>query len=256
MPPGADVADTAVAIARVRAEEGRLPVAERLFDDPFAALFADADETGEVTARLLSVPFLRASVRLRTRFIDDTVRAALADSCRQLVVLGVGFDCRALRLPELRASGVRVFEVDLPAQLARKARILEAAGVATPAGVAAVACDFAAWDFDVVLAGALVRAGYQIGAPAVFVWEGVVGYLDDAAIDRTLALVGRLGGPGTRLAFNYQLHRFDPAALRARVAAAGFGTLDDVACADLHRGLLGGEPPAESELFRIAVARK
>lgn len=69
-----DAADSAAAIAGIRADEARLPAAERLFTDPYAALFRGRDAAPEVTARLLAVPYLREQVRLRTRFIDDTVR--------------------------------------------------------------------------------------------------------------------------------------------------------------------------------------
>src|SRR4051794_4642287 len=42
-------------------------------------------------------------MRLRTRAIDDAVRAAVAGGTDQLVILGAGLDARAQRLPELRA---------------------------------------------------------------------------------------------------------------------------------------------------------
>jgi len=252
----ADVADTAVAIARIRAEEALLPAPERLFGDPYAALFSHAEESGEVTARLLSVPFLRESVRLRTRFIDDVVRGALAEGARQVVLLGVGFDCRALRLPEIAAAGARVFEVDFSAQLARKAAILGEAGVPTPAWVTSVACDFTASDLDQALPAALVADGFARDHATAFVWEGVTGYLDDDAIDRTLRLIAALAAPGTSLVFNYQIHRFGPEELRARVRAAGFASVEAVELAALHRRWLGTEPPAVSDLFRIAVARR
>ena len=49
----------------------------------------------------------------RTRYIDDTVQAALAKGVGQLVILGAGLDTRPYRLPGMAA--VKVFEVDLPA---------------------------------------------------------------------------------------------------------------------------------------------
>ena len=250
----ANVQDTAMAIARVRAEERALPEAERLFEDPYAALFADAPEEDAVGDRMLAIPFLRESVRLRTRVIDDVVRDGLAAGLRQLVILGVGFDCRALRLAEVEVTGARVFEVDFPAQLATKQSILADAGVRPPSWVQAIPCDFTVADFETTLMRDVAACGFRRGAGAVFTWEGVVGYLDDAVVDRTLALVTGLGGKGSRFVFNYSINRFIPADLADRLHGAGFSAVRDESLGVAYRRLVGREAPPEAELFRIVVA--
>jgi methyltransferase (TIGR00027 family) len=249
----AHVRDTAATIAQVRADESRLPPETRLFADPYAALFCDGD--AEVDARFVAIPYFRESIRLRTRLIDDALRAALADRIAQVVLLGVGFDCRALRMPEIAAARATVFEVDFAAQLAHKAARLAASGIRPPAWVRAVACDFSDERFDEALARDLVESGLRATDRAAFVWEGVVGYLDDAAADRTLRLVAGLAAAGSSIVFNYAINRFDPASLSERVRRAGFARLEDVSLAEAHARLLGGEPPAEAELFRVALAR-
>ena len=96
-------ADTAFSIAAVRAEEASRPHAERLFDDPYAALFRTAGAHAEEgTQRFLKLPFFRDGIRIRTRFIDDVVVAELAAGVDQIVVLGAGFDMRALRIHRLQ----------------------------------------------------------------------------------------------------------------------------------------------------------
>ena len=62
------------------------------------------------------------------------------------------------------------------------------------------------------------------------------------------------GARGSRLVFNYNLSRFGPDAVRARVLEAGFATLADEALADTYRHYLGGEPPPGGDLYRLAVA--
>ena len=89
----------------------------------------------------------------------------------------------------------------------------------------------------------------------VFVWEGVLGYLDDPAIDRCLRLMATCGGRGSRAVFNYSVVRFDPERLTARAGRAGFTGLEDETLAALYVRYLGAEPPAGSELQRIALAR-
>ena len=98
------VADTAYSIAAVRADE------RELFDDPYAKHFVAAGaHADEGTRRYLALPFFRDGIRLRTRYIDDAVREAARDGFDQFVLLGAGFDARALRMPEL--AGARVFEI-------------------------------------------------------------------------------------------------------------------------------------------------
>ena len=215
-------------------------------------MFVDGD--AEVDARFGTIPYLRESVRLRTRLIDDFVRAALARDVKQVVILGVGFDCRAQRMPEIATAGALVFEVDFPAQLARKAERFARARVAPVAWVRAVSCDFTAEDFDASLSRDLVAAGLRRPDAIAFLWEGVVGYLDDAAVDRTFRFMAEFGAPGSAVVFNYSLNRFNPETLPARVQRAGFTNLNDDSLAAAHRHLLGAEPPDYAQLFRLAVA--
>ncbi len=248
-----EVTDTAAAVARVRSWERELPESERLFDDPYAHLFGGGPAADEAVRLFLSAPIFREHVRLRTRFIDDTLRAALAAGTKQIVNLGVGFDCRTLRLGEIAAQGAEVFEVDLAAQLAQKVAILSAAGIAMPPFAHLVPCDFNE-EFDRTLGADLAAAGYDRAAAVVFVWEGVLSYLDNAACDRTLGWIAGTGGPGSRLVFNYPISRFDPEDLLPRVRAAGFEWLDDASLADIYGRYLPGDPPPGSDLYRFAVA--
>lgn len=110
----AGVGLTAVGVALIRASESRRP--DRLFDDPYAQLFADAAEAdfhgseepaaaAESWARMLELVdrFYDGRV-VATRYFDDYLDAALADGCRQVVNLGAGLDTRALRLSAARKA--------------------------------------------------------------------------------------------------------------------------------------------------------
>jgi len=249
------VSDTAYTVAVARADESARPAAERLFDDPYATIFAAAGgHAEEATQRLLALPLVRDGVRLRTRFIDDVVREGLSAGMTQLVLFGAGFDARGLRMPEIPARGARVYEVDFAAQLAQKRALLADAGVALPEHLAHVECDFMAADFAPRLTAGLAAAGFRRGTGALFVWEGVTPYIDDPAVDRSLAFMAGAGGRGTRVVFDYGEPRFDPVSAAERTRRAGFTAFEEVAHDVLWRRHLPGEPPPMASMLRVGVA--
>jgi methyltransferase (TIGR00027 family) len=201
---------TAEYVATFRAVESARPEGERLFDDPYAACFLDGRlKTGARLARnglgqrLIcryidrNWPGSRPSAVIRTRLIDDAVRAALADGAEQLAILGAGYDSRGLRLPE--AVSVPVFELDQPpTQERKKSRLLARDGV-LPENVTYVPFDL----LEEGVGAPLERAGFQTGKKSVFIWEGVLSYLTPEAVDQTLAWITSAGAPGSRLVYTY-----------------------------------------------------
>jgi methyltransferase (TIGR00027 family) len=137
-------------------------------------------------------PQYEASARIA--FFDAAVNQYLAD-IDQLVILGAGFDTRAFRLP--KDVGVRSFEVDAPKTQAVKREMLKEAGIDT-AQVVFVAADFEKEDWLT----RLVDAGFDADKPALFLWEGVIIYLDKEAVAGTLRKIGSTA-KGSVLAFDY-----------------------------------------------------
>jgi methyltransferase (TIGR00027 family) len=249
------VADTAFSIAVVRADEALKPEGERLFEDPFASIFAaEGAHAAEATQRFLDLPFFRDGVRLRTRFIDDCVREGIASGLDQLVLLGAGFDSRGLRMPEIAARGVSVYEVDTPAQLERKRSALANAAVKLPACLTDVPFDFHTDDLESELASALEAKGFRRGAGAIFVWEGVIGYIDDAAIDRSLRLMASVGGARSRLVFTFAMSTFDPETAADRLRRHGFSECREFGGDDLWRMYLPGDPYPTAWVMKLGVA--
>lgn len=198
--------------ALFRALESSLPEGRRLFEDPLAGSFLGRPLG--LVARLALLPGLRelvpwfidqrwpgvrSALVARTRLIDDWIANALREPIAQLVILGAGFDSRAYRLAELR--GLAVFEVDHPATQRAKRKALERALSAPPGHVRFVACDFQ----QHALGPAITAAGYRESERSLILWEGVTGYLDEAAVDATLRWCSGAAA-GSLLLFTY-LHR-------------------------------------------------
>jgi methyltransferase (TIGR00027 family) len=137
-------------------------------------------------------PQLEAAARVT--FFDDIVERSVPE-IDQLVILGAGFDTRPYRLPH--DTSVRSFEVDRPATQDVKRRLLDEVGVDTRA-VTFVAADFGKDDW----LAELIDAGFDPTRPALFVWEGVIIYLDQTAVEDTLRRLARCA-KGTLIAFDY-----------------------------------------------------
>jgi methyltransferase (TIGR00027 family) len=58
-------------------------------------------------------------------------------------------------------------------------------------------------DFNTETLGKLLPAGYDPRLKTLFIWEGVVHYLQPEAVDQTLAFVRENSAPGSSIIFDY-----------------------------------------------------
>lgn len=265
---------TAVLIAMARAlAHGSTPVAR--FADPTAFTLLPEDARAQVERLRAGVdppheraPFERRSQMMvaRTLAVDDAIRETRPE---QLVILGAGLDGRAWRMPEL--GGTHVFEVDQPDS--QRAKCERAAALTqTARAVHFVAVDFARDDLGAALAG----AGHDSARASTWLWEGVIMYLERAAIDATLREVAARSAAGSTLILAYFAPSpliapiaatvaavgeplrsiFTAHALRALLAAHGFTVTHDESLAQLGTELAPelGEATAGFDHTRIAQA--
>jgi methyltransferase (TIGR00027 family) len=280
---------TAEYMALFRAVETAQPPARRLFEDPYAipllsgtlkalAAIARISVIGKLVPAFLDFgwPYTRSSDVVRTRLIDDLVREAIQGGARQLVLLGAGFDSRAYRLEEAR--GMQTFELDHPAtQRAKRERLRPKLGH-TPENVHFVEVDFEKDNLELKLN----QAGFDTKIPAVVLWEGVVSYLSESAVNANLAVLARLLAPHSGLILTY-VHQgaldgsvpfsgarrwkswvgrsgepfifgFDPATLKKALAQHGFLLQSDVSTAEAawRYRAANGRIESGSELYRVA----
>jgi len=146
----------------------------------------------------MAPPGIYEYVLARTRLLDRFFVEALDRRADQIVLLGAGFDTRALRFRE-RNQGTRIFEVDIRTTQEAKLDLLRRRRIPLSGDVAYVAVDFNRES----TARALSEAGYAEGVQTLFLWEGVTMYLTPEAVDETLAFVRASAAPGSRIAFDY-----------------------------------------------------
>lgn len=197
------VGSTALGAATCRLIEQYQPERTRLISDPIVAGLV-----GGTIRTLMRFPFLRSyalrrtestlkglygSQICRTRFLDDSVTAALAGGAKQLVILGAGFDTRPYRLAG--TDRARVVELDLPSVQCVKRKRLEGRLGRIPDNVTLVPFDFNVQSLGDALAG----ARFDSFEPTVFLWEGVTQYIREEAVRRTLEFFGKTVGGSTVL---------------------------------------------------------
>jgi methyltransferase (TIGR00027 family) len=205
--------ETAAWVAAFRGLAPWLPEGGQLASDPFGLEFAPRGggllvalpARAPWVARLLLSRGMLARMMLwlqvRTRALDDHLRAFARAGGRQLVLLGAGFDCRASRFTgELR--GGRVFEIDHPATQRRKREVLARLGAPS------LPTEFVAWNFEQhpasELPAHLASIGLDAAQPTFTIWEGVTPYLTEPAIAATVHAVREWSrAPGSQLGFTY-----------------------------------------------------
>ena len=200
---------TAEMVCAWRALEALLPAERRIVDDPYARHFLGPSRGGliELVERLPARARVAVARRMdrvmqgamtfvmaRHRAIDDLLREPRG--WQQVVLLGAGYDSRAVRLADALA-GATVFEVDHPATARRRRELAPRAFAGAPrARTVDVAIDFNRESIEVRLR----ESGFVPGKLCLWVWEGVSMYLDEAAVRSTFDLVRRLSAPGSLIA--------------------------------------------------------
>jgi methyltransferase (TIGR00027 family) len=240
---------TALMIARQRAAHQVLDHGS-ILDDPFAVKILREDEK-EVLRFANGHPLAsigRLFTTARSRIAEDALSRAVERGTRQIVILGAGLDTFALRNPH--GAQLRIYEVDHPATQEWKRQRMAEAQIALPPCLVLVPVDFERDD----VGEKLVAAGFQQNSPAFFTWLGVVPYLTQDAIDRTLDYMSSI--QKSEVVFDYmeppeafseelgQLEkerteqlkkigersasRFEPASMAVILRSHGFSDIEDI----------------------------
>lgn len=274
---------TAMQVAASRAAHLRFDPPPHLLEDPFAEKFLGADAEALIATYADDGPWILLENRLflafRGRFGEDMIAEVHRAGVRQLVILGAGLDSFGLRRPA-SLKDLQVYEVDHPATQRWKKQRLSELGIALPAGLDFVECDFEKSSVSSALRGTRFRAD----EPAIVSWMGVVYYLEKETVSRALAELAGLLAPGSAVVLDYQfpqdrlpkryqeifeqqsaylkragepqMTRYLPDELRAEILAAGFARAELPSRVELHRRYfapLASKIPM-SERFGMAIA--
>ncbi|MBO9200930.1 MULTISPECIES: class I SAM-dependent methyltransferase [Niastella] len=281
---------TAQYMALFRALETTQPANKRLFKDPYAVSFLDGKLNW--VARLSFLSFVRNYVQntihnkipgaltsgiARTRYIDDLLQQTVQHNIQQVIILGAGFDTRALRLDYL--STIPVIEIDHPNTARKKTTILKKTLGQLPNHIHYWQLDFNKESLQELA----VREKLDFSIPTTIIWEGVTNYLDAQAINNTFAFASQFA-TNSYIIFTY-VHQqvldapesffgaekllqdldaieerwtfgFDPEQLSAYLQQYNFVLLEDSGASNYRDKYLPNRPEKGYEFYRVAFAYK
>ena len=281
---------TAQYMALFRALESTRPANKRLFKDPYAISFLDGKL--KLATRLSPLFFVRRYVQkaihkkipgafssgiARTRYIDDLLKQSIQNNIQQVIILGAGFDTRALRLECLKT--IPVIEIDHPNTSRKKTTTLNKLMDHLPGHIRYWQIDFNKESLNELA----TRENLDFSIPTTIIWEGVTNYLDEQAINNTFAFAKQFA-TGSYIIFTY-VHKdvleapqnffgaaqllkdldaieerwtfgFNPEKLSAYLQQYNYVLLEDFGATHYRDKYLPDRPEKGYEFYRVAFASK
>lgn len=200
---------TAQYMALFRALETSLNKNERLFSDPYAIHFIDSKL--RLAARLYKYPvfakYINSIIKkkipgalssgiARTKYIDELLKTAVSNGVKQVIILGAGFDTRAVRLDFL--NSIPVIEIDHPNTSNFKAEIYRNRIGRIPENVCFLQIDFNKQNLNQLA----LENNIDFSKPTAIIWEGVTNYLTEEAVKSTFSFISKFAD-NSHIIFTY-----------------------------------------------------
>lgn len=186
---------TAQYICAARALESNYPISERLFDDPYAAKLAGEYGFNYIKAMANALPEsipletrvkkLADRIAIRTAFLDKALKDCIfKEEVRQLVIMGVGGDCRAFRLD--LPKDCAIYEIDFPEVIQFRTKILSSLGAKCDSKIISIGCDVTK---NELWSQKLIEHGFEPKNKCVFLLEGLIMYLENEQLEELLKTI-------------------------------------------------------------------
>ena len=195
-------------VAACRAIESMRPESERVIYDPYALLLL-----GDKCKKMISNPFMSwlgkihgkfkfpgfyDSIIARIRFMNECIKECFSVDYTQLVILGAGYDMSAYCFRDI-LNKVKIFEVNHPNTHNNKITKLKEYIQNIPDNITYVPVNFETDN----LKDPLIKSGYAPSEKTLFIWEGVIYYLEKESVKQTLDFIVDNSAKGSKLAFDY-----------------------------------------------------
>lgn len=172
--------------------------------------------TKEEALRLIVERQLGPSVLGRSAFCERHLENERMLGCSQYVIFAVGYDTFSFRE---NASGLTVFELDLPELLTDRRKRVEKSGLRRTGDCREIACDLAAEDWcEKLLAAGFDRTKKSFGSLL-----GISYYLPREAFEKLLGKISELWQEGAAICLDYPMQNPGEESEKTRKLASGAG---------------------------------
>ncbi|MBZ8180845.1 class I SAM-dependent methyltransferase [Oscillatoria salina] len=136
-------------------------------------------------------------ILVREKYGDEVIEASIKAGCKQLLLLGSGYDTRFFRLASIQNNSVKTFEIDLPETINDKKKCLIAKLKIIPHGLSLISLDLNKDNLN-----SLVDYGFESEIPTIYIWQGVSYYLTQESIDKVLDYIKKQMTPNSVFVFD------------------------------------------------------
>ncbi len=154
--------------------------------------------TRNILLRMIAPKGIYEYVIARTKYIDAVYKQALAEQFDQILILGAGFDTRALRF-QGKGQDTKIFELDVPVTQQAKIGQYHKRHLTIPSNLTFIPIDF---DKE-GLPEKLDQAGFQKGQRSLFLLEGLLMYLQPESVQETFQTIRNYAGKDSWVVFDY-----------------------------------------------------
>ena len=133
----------------------------------------------------------------RTKLIDEFIENN-AENIQQVLILGAGFDSRAIRFSD-KLKHATIFELDSPLTQEFKRDKLKENNIEIPQNVKLIPINFNKESLQQKLDG----VGFQKNQHTFFLLEGLIFYLDDSAVSDTFNIINQYACSNSIILFDY-----------------------------------------------------
>jgi len=134
----------------------------------------------------------------RTKYIDGIYKIALENKITQIVIVGAGYDTRAIRLPN-NYDQMKIYELDSIFTQQAKMKAYKNNDIQIPKNLRFVPINFEKEN----LCNKFEEIGMERNKKSFYIIEGVTMYLEQTAVDRLFTEISKYMGKESMVVFDY-----------------------------------------------------
>jgi methyltransferase (TIGR00027 family) len=135
---------------------------------------------------------------VRTKYIDNIYKMAIDNKIVQIIILGAGYDTRAIRLNK-NSKQIKIFELDTIFTQNAKLNLYKKNNIAIPNNLYFAAINFEKEE----LSNKFDEIGIVMNKKSLYIIEGVTMYLKPEAVDKLFNNISKYMDKGSIVVFDY-----------------------------------------------------